>query len=157
MTTKADLLKQIDDAASQYGGPAPSKGRHEGTSNMAKRTGQMVMGGGASGLTGKDLASLSEDKFNHGKTLLGAGGMKKETDSEKNEDLRSIRSEYDYGSKKKFVDVLGNVRGTMKDTSGNGLAGLEALKNHAGNKNMDSTSVRSKMSKMSMASSIRRR
>ena len=25
------------------------------------------------------------------------------------EDLRSLRSEYDYGSKKKFVDVLGNV------------------------------------------------
>ena len=25
------------------------------------------------------------------------------------EDLRSLRSEYDYGSKKKFIDVLGNV------------------------------------------------
>jgi len=25
------------------------------------------------------------------------------------EDLRSLRSEFDYGSKKKFVDVLGNV------------------------------------------------
>lgn len=25
------------------------------------------------------------------------------------EDLRSLRSEYDYGNKKKFVDVLGNV------------------------------------------------
>ena len=47
MTTKADLLKQIDDAASQYGGAAPSqKSRREGTSNMAKRTGQMVIGGG---------------------------------------------------------------------------------------------------------------
>lgn len=56
MTTKADLLKQIDDAASQYGGPAPSqKSRREGTSNMALRTGQMVIGGGGSGLTGKDL------------------------------------------------------------------------------------------------------
>lgn len=159
MTTKADLLKQIDDAASQYGGPAPSqsKGRHEGTSNMAKRTGQMVMGGGASGLTGNNLSSLNEDKFNHGKTLLGASGMKKETDSQQNEDLRSIKSEYDYGSKKKFVDVLGNVRGKMKDTSGNGLAGLEALKNHEGNKNLDSASVRSKLSKMSVASSIRRK
>ena len=35
--------------------------------------------------------------------------------------MRSIKSEYDYGSKKKFVDVLGNVRGKMKDTSTNGL------------------------------------
>ena len=25
------------------------------------------------------------------------------------EDLRSLKSEYDYGSKRKFVDVLGNV------------------------------------------------
>ena len=80
MTTKADLLKQIDDAASQYGAPASTaKSRHEGTSTMAKRTGQMVMGGG-SGLTGKDLASLNEDKFKHGKTLLSTG-IKKETDS----------------------------------------------------------------------------
>jgi len=30
------------------------------------------------------------------------------------EDLRSLRSEYDYGSKKKFVDVLGNVSTTAK-------------------------------------------
>ena len=30
------------------------------------------------------------------------------------EDLRSLRSEYDYGSKKKFVDVLGNVSAQTK-------------------------------------------
>lgn len=30
------------------------------------------------------------------------------------EDLRSIRSEYDYGSKKKFLDVLGNVSISQK-------------------------------------------
>jgi len=29
--------------------------------------------------------------------------------SEQAEDLRSLKSEYDYGSKKKFVDVLGNI------------------------------------------------
>lgn len=88
----------------------------------------MVLGGNTSkGITGQDLASLNGEKFNHGKTL---GGKKVETDSQKGEDLRSVKSEYDYGSKKKFVDVLGNVRGKMKDTNGNGLAGLEALKNH---------------------------
>jgi hypothetical protein len=63
-----------------------------------------------------------------------------------NQDTRSLKSEYDYGSKKKFVDVLGNVRGKMKDTSGNGLKGLEALRNHEGNKHLDSASQRSKMS-----------
>jgi hypothetical protein len=64
--------------------------------------------------------------------------------------LRSLRSEYDYGAKKKFVDVLGNI----KKTNDNGLKGLENLKNHPGAKNMDSTSVRSKYSN---ATSIRRR
>ena len=42
MTTKADLLKQIDDAASQYGGaPSTTKSRRrrEGTATVAKRTG----------------------------------------------------------------------------------------------------------------------
>lgn len=57
-----------------------------------------------------------------------------------------MKSEYDYGSKKKFVDVLGNVRGKMKDTSTNGLKGLEALRNHDGNKNLETMSNRSKLS-----------
>ena len=42
-----------------------------------------------------------------------------------------MKSEYDYGSKKKFVDVLGIVRGKMKHT-GNGLAGLVEFKKHDG-------------------------
>lgn len=68
-------------------------------------------------------------------------GAQKETESRR-EDGRSVKSEYDYGAKKNFVDVLGNVRGKMKYT-GNGLAGLE---NHEGAKNMDGASVRSKKS-----------
>lgn len=78
--------------------------------------------------------------------MLHADPTKLESASQKNQDLRSIKSEYDYGSKKKFVDVLGNVRGKMKDTSQNGLKGLEALRNHEGNKNMESASQRSRMS-----------
>ena len=143
MNTKADLLKQIDDAASQYGGPAPStKSKREA---VAIKTGQMVMEGPRSGLSGRDLAVLNEDKFKHANTLLSTGS-KQENASRRDQDLRSIKSEYDYGSKKKFVDVLGNVRGKMKDTSGNGLKGLEALRTHEGNKNMETTSQRSKMS-----------
>ena len=47
------------------------------------------------------------DQFEHGKTLLN---NKAPQNAEKvEEDLRSLRSEFDYGSKKKFVDVLGNV------------------------------------------------
>jgi hypothetical protein len=36
--------------------------------------------------------------------------------------LRSLRSEYDYGAKKKFVDVLGNIKKT--NNVGDGLKGL---------------------------------
>ena len=97
----------------------------------------MVLGGG-NGLTGNDLASLDEKSgnFKHGKTLLNSA-LKKETDSQRTGDQRSVKSEYDYGSKKKFVDVLGNVQGKMKNT---GLDGLEMLKNHEGNKNLDTAS-----------------
>lgn len=80
MNNKADILKQIDDAASQYGGQAASglanpsvKSRRDG---MAKMTGQMVMDGQRGGLSGKDLASLNENKFKHQSTLLGHNGTK---------------------------------------------------------------------------------
>ena len=62
---------------------------------------------------------------------------------------RSMRSEYDYGSKKKFVDVLGNIK---KD----GLANLAEFKNHEGNKNMESTSQKSRLTAASLASYNRR-
>ena len=39
------------------------------------------------------------------------------------DDQRSMKSEYDYGQKKKFVDVLGNIK---KD----GLKNLEMHKGH---------------------------
>jgi hypothetical protein len=54
-----------------------------------------------------------DEQFEHGKTLLNnRAGL--DRDSQMEEDLRSLRSEYDYGSKKKFVDVLGNVSTTAK-------------------------------------------
>jgi len=56
----------------------------------------------------------ADEQFEHGKTLLNnrAG---RDTESRKmEEDLRSLRSEYDYGSKRKFVDVLGNVSAASK-------------------------------------------
>ena len=64
----------------------------------SKLTAEMVlnknMGGGANNLTRKDLDDLNKshtDKFKQGKDQQSG---------------RSVKSEYDYGSKNKFVDVL---------------------------------------------------
>lgn len=64
-----------------------------------------------SGLSQKDIEGLNA-KFNHGKTLLTSGIQKEESvrSNNKPDDLRSVRSEYDYGAKKKFVDVLGEPK-----------------------------------------------
>ena len=62
-----------------------------------------------SGLSNKDLDGLNS-KFNHGKTLLTSGIQKEESAYGKQEDLRSVKSEYDYGAKRKFVDVLGEPK-----------------------------------------------
>jgi hypothetical protein len=84
---------------------------------------------------------------NHEKTY----GEKRES-LPNNEDLRSLRSEYDYGAKKKFVDVLGNIKKHGGDT----LKGLENLKDHPGARTMEG-SVRSQKSKMSTNSNLRKR
>ena len=66
-----------------------------------------------SGLSLKDIEGLNA-KFNHGKTLLTSGIQKEESvrskKHEKPDDLRSVKSEYDYSAKKKFVDVLGEPK-----------------------------------------------
>lgn len=51
---------------------------------------------------------------------------------------RSMRSEYDYGSKRKFVDVLGNIKKDGQSTLA--AANLAEFQNHMGAKNMDSAS-----------------
>lgn len=53
MSNKADLLKAIDDAASQYGGQAPSQARSRVgiDRSQALRAGEQIMKGN-SGLTG---------------------------------------------------------------------------------------------------------
>ena len=81
-------------------------------------------GGNASALQGSDLASL--DKFNHNRTLLGTKNESliytqpdfKYDGPQGSEDLRSLKSEYDYAHKKKFLDVLGTSKRS------NGLKGL---------------------------------
>ena len=89
-----------------------------------------------SGLNQKDLETLNS-KFNHGKTLLTSGNKEKKEESVK-EDLRSVKSEYDYGAKKKFVDVLGE-----RKKPSNGLKGLEEFNEHPGARNMENASMRS--------------
>lgn len=49
-----------------------------------------------------------------------------------------MRSEYDYGSKRKFVDVLGNIKKDGQNTLA--ASNLAEFQNHVGVKNMESAS-----------------
>jgi hypothetical protein len=103
---------------------------------------------GAKGIQGKDLETLNL-LYNHEKSY------KEKQQEMPNDDLRSLKSEYDYGAKKKFVDVLGNIK-----KNNDGLKGLDSLRNHPGAKNLDEQthrSMRSNKSKFSVATSARRR
>jgi hypothetical protein len=79
----------------------------------AKRAGALVMAS-SKGIQGKDLEGMNQ-MYNHEKSY------KENKQNEQNEDLRSLKSEYDYGSKRKFVDVLGNIK------RNDGLKGLDGL------------------------------
>jgi hypothetical protein len=57
--------------------------------------------------------------------------------------MRSLRSEYDYGSKKNFVDVLGNVKKNPLVLSNLKEIGGENASNKGGNKSYKSVSLRS--------------
>lgn len=85
------------------------------------------------GLNKTNQSRLSErelDNFNYGK----------QSQTDNASDIgRSVKSEYDYGSKKKFVDVLGNIK-THQETLSERV-----------NKNLDTVSHRS--AKQSMTSS----
>lgn len=61
-----------------------------------------------------------------------------------------MKSEYDYGKQKKFVDILSNRE--QKKT--NGLEGLEDIRSHIGNKNLESTSIKSKYSNISRRNNL---
>ena len=79
-----------------------------GRNQEAVRTANLILGSkNNAGLKAGDLESLNGPN----------------NDRTADNDLRSIKSEYDYGSKKKFVDVLGNI----KKNNNNGLKGLEGL------------------------------
>ena len=54
-----------------------------------------------------DLAKIASPKFEYGKKLLTSTQNKPLLELSEG---RSIHSEYDYGSKRKFVDVLGNIK-----------------------------------------------
>jgi len=61
-----------------------------------------------------------------------------------------LKSEYDYGKQKKFVEILSNRE--QKKT--NGLEGLEDIRSHIGNKNLESTSIKSKYSNISRRNNL---
>ena len=58
--------------------------------------------------------------------------------------MRSLRSEYDYGSKKNFVDVLGNVKKNPLVLSNLKEIGGENASNKGLNKSLKSVSLRSR-------------
>ena len=123
-SNRAALLAAINDAANQLGG---KKG--VSIASAAKHGSNLMQGSGVNANLARDLTSnagsrvadmndfrdqaptgLGSDK---GKTLLNAVRAR-DGENRQEEDLRSMRSEYDYGSKKKFLDVLGNVSAATK-------------------------------------------
>ena len=59
--------------------------------------------------TKADLKDFDRDPgFSHKNTILPK--IVKEEKDTRPDDLRSVRSEFDYGSKKKFTDVLGGIK-----------------------------------------------
>ena len=144
MSNKADLLKSINDAASQIGsretGTKSKRDLDRMRAEDAKRHAAMVLrnANNMSGLGKAALAQLDGKRFDYDKTLLSAAKKAQMLSSE--EEGRSVRSEYDYGSKRKFVDVLGNIK---RD----GLAGLKK-----GAVDFENPSQRSQKSRLTAAS-----
>jgi len=95
-STKANILRKIDDAASEIGSARPSQLRDIG----AKSTAKNVLNNNMNKALDRPFAKSDLDRLNQ----LAETGKK-----EPSEAGRSLKSEYDYGSKRKFVDVLGNV------------------------------------------------
>ena len=135
---KVNILKQIDDAASQIGGKHKRQMLNELNALRnadAKQAAQLVLQGGRKdGLSAADLQNINSSNMRRGmfdhKRTLRQGEVAEES---RRDDLRSLKSEYDYGARKKFVDILGNIK------KKSGLEGLPS-------KNIDTTSIKSGMS-----------
>ena len=103
---RAALLAAINEAANQLGGDK-SKASQQGKSLMKesqvnrKVARDLVSNAGSA--RGDDLKSAAD--FDLTKAKLNGQSNRNDQES----DLRSLPSEYDYGSKRKFLDVLGNI------------------------------------------------
>lgn len=101
----------------------------------AKSTGRNIVGGSVTkSVHGSTLSRHDLDNLNRGPSDLKSIAEGSEAEG------RSIKSEYDYGSRRKFVDVLGNVN--KKNSIRSDFEKLDAKK-------MDTQSIRSKYSRMS--------
>jgi|TARA_B110001450_G_scaffold213573_1_gene205993 hypothetical protein len=102
-------------------------------------------------LTVEDLKAMGGpgQLYKHENSI--AGSKKAEI---KEEDLRSLRSEFDYANKKKFTDVLTE---SQRGLNPNGLRGLENLPGNGGKKGLDGQSLRSLGSKNSKTTSFKKR
>lgn len=122
---KLNILRKIDDAASQMGSQKKGGMRDIG----ARSTAQNVLNNNMlhKSVKKSDLARLNQNQAEV--TFV----------PEQSEAGRSMKSEYDYGNKKKFVDVLGNVN--KKNTFN-----VDMTRNQKG---VDQASVRSKYTDIS--------
>ena len=94
MDQKSEVLKQIDEATSRFGDKSVKTNSRYMRDIGAKKTASRIMER-KSLLRQQNLDKLTSSQM--------------ETAAKYSEAGRSIKSEYDYGSKRKFVDVLNNV------------------------------------------------
>ena len=129
---KKNILRAIDDAVSKMSSKHETKSR----ASNAQRTARSILENNyksrAQQLTEKDLASLNQ--YEHSTVKTNPTMVDKSVG-------RSVKSEFDYGSKRKFTDVLGNIQKTKR--------GLEELEQFEKKLNaLDSASHRSARSSL---------
>lgn len=102
---KSALLQAINDAAAGINKNSISKHSEVvGKSGVNQRVANDLISTTSSKVNMRDFES---NGFQHKKTLIGRVGSESK---KQDDDLRSVRSEFDYSNKKKFTDVLSQSR-----------------------------------------------
>ena len=161
-THRAALLAAINDAAATMRGSKQGGGPKSTTSAALMQSSRVnanvardLVSHAGSSKVGDMADFAAAERFEHEKNLLNNASRRQEGVEE---DLRSLRSEYDYGSKKKFLDVLGNVSTQAKlnklraEHEMNAAGGVMS---HKGSQKTNShLSYQSKLSKLSQRSKL---
>ena len=100
------LLAAIDEATAEM------QNKHAGRNEVQSKSQALMQKSQVNAHVARDLVSHASGKGVADLNDFSKPSLKKVAagpNEAGEEELRSLRSEYDYGSKKKFVDVLGNV------------------------------------------------